>query len=157
MVAASLNLYSIIIVSLIYQTSAAPISPATKPDITCSSAQLIAPGQDSLVYQYKTEVKLSVANGQYDLKTEITASVEIKSLGDCNYALQLRNVKVTETKDENENRVTSTANAQRDLENLVVRFRWIDGFLVEVEADSLAKIDHVNFVKGVLSTLQVYS
>ncbi|CAF4657649.1 unnamed protein product, partial [Rotaria magnacalcarata] len=37
MVAASLNLYSIIIVSLIYQTSAAPISPATKPDITCSS------------------------------------------------------------------------------------------------------------------------
>jgi len=43
-----------------------------------------------LVYKYKTEVKLSVANGQYDLKNEITADVNIKSLGHCNYALQVR-------------------------------------------------------------------
>jgi hypothetical protein len=52
-------------------------------------AQLIAPGQGSLVYKYKTEVKLSVANGQYDLQNQITADVHIKSLGDCNYALQV--------------------------------------------------------------------
>jgi hypothetical protein len=53
--------------------------------------------------------------------------------------------------------VTSTANAQKELENLVVRFRWVDGFVVAVEADESAKIDHVNFIKGVLSALQVYS
>jgi len=53
-------------------------------------AQLVAPGQGSLVYKYKTEVKLSVANGQYDLKNEITADVNIKSLGHCNYALQVK-------------------------------------------------------------------
>jgi hypothetical protein len=53
-------------------------------------AQLIAPGQGSLLYKYKTEVKLSVANGQYDLKTEITADVNIKALGNCDYALQVR-------------------------------------------------------------------
>jgi hypothetical protein len=41
------------------------------------------------VYKYTTEVKLSVANGQYDLKTEITSDVNIKSLGDCNYAVQV--------------------------------------------------------------------
>ena len=34
-------------------------------------------------------MKLSVANGQYDLKNQITADVHIKSLGDCNYALQV--------------------------------------------------------------------
>jgi hypothetical protein len=50
----------------------------------------VAPGQGSVVYKYKTEVKLSVANGQYDLKNEITADVHIKSLGDCNYALQVK-------------------------------------------------------------------
>lgn len=49
----------------------------------------MAPGQGSLVYKYKTEVKLSVANGQYDLKNEISADVHIKSLGECNYALQV--------------------------------------------------------------------
>ena len=51
----------------------------------------------------------------------------------------------------------STANAQKELENVVVRFRWIDGFLVAVEADSSTSVDHVNFIKGVLSALQVYS
>ena len=50
----------------------------------------MAPGQGSLVYKYKTEVKLSVANGQYDLKNEISADVNIKSLADCNYALQVK-------------------------------------------------------------------
>ncbi len=118
-------------------------------------------------------MKLSVANGQYDLKNEITADVNIKGLGDCNYALQvkifeifhmiffdwiflkLRNVKITETQDEDESTVTSSA--QKELENLVVRFRWVDGFLIAVEADESAKVDHVNFIKGILSTLQVYS
>jgi hypothetical protein len=51
---------------------------------------LVVPGQGSLLYKYKTEVKLSVANGQYDLKTEITADVNIKALGNCDYALQVR-------------------------------------------------------------------
>ncbi len=55
----------------------------------CFLAQLIVPGQGSLIYKYKTEVKLSVANGQFDLKTEITSDVHIKGLGDCNYALQV--------------------------------------------------------------------
>lgn len=68
---------------------------------------------------------------------------------------QLRNVKITETKDETESTVTSPA--QKELENLVVRFRWVDGFLIAVEADESAKVDHVNFIKGLLSTLQVYS
>ena len=137
------------------------------------SAQLIAPGQGSLVYKYKTEVKLSVANAQFDLKNEITADVHIRSLGDCNYAVQvsqiilhalaqeklvqLRNIKITETKDEDETPVTSTASAQRELESVCARFRWVDGFVVAVEADSSAKVDHVNFIKGVLSALQVYS
>lgn len=53
-------------------------------------AQLIAPGQSSLAYRYKTEVKLSVANGDFDIKTKVTATVLIKSLGDCKYALQVR-------------------------------------------------------------------
>ena len=35
-------------------------------------------------------MKLSVANGQYDLANEITADVNIKSLGDCNYAVQVK-------------------------------------------------------------------
>ena len=52
-------------------------------------AQLVAPGQSSLIYKYKTEVKLSVANGEFDLANEITADVHIKNLGDCNYALQV--------------------------------------------------------------------
>ncbi|CAF4450184.1 unnamed protein product, partial [Adineta steineri] len=99
--------------------------------------------------------KLSVANAQYDLKNQITADAHIRNLGDCNYAIQLRNVKITETKDEQETTVTATASAQRELENLVVRFRWVDGFIVAVEADSSAKVDHVNFVKGLLSILQV--
>ena len=68
---------------------------------------------------------------------------------------QLRNVKITETQDEDDSTVTSPA--QRELENLVVRFRWVDGFLIAVEADESAKIDHVNFIKGILSALQVYS
>ncbi|CAF5031359.1 unnamed protein product, partial [Rotaria sp. Silwood1] len=55
----------------------------------------------------------------------------------------LRNVQVTETQDENERTVTSSA--QKELENLVVRFRWVDGFLIAVEADASAKVDHVNF------------
>lgn len=50
----------------------------------------MAPGQASLVYKYKTEVKLSVANAKYDIKNEITADVNIKNLGDCNYALQVK-------------------------------------------------------------------
>ncbi|CAF4950734.1 unnamed protein product, partial [Rotaria sp. Silwood1] len=151
---ASLNLYYGLVLLLVYRASAAPLS-TNNPDPICSSAQLVAPGQGSLVYTYKTEVKLSVVNGQYDLKTEITADVHIKSLGDCNYALQLRNVQVTETQDENERTVTSSA--QKELENLVVRFRWVDGFLIAVEADASAKVDHVNFIKGILSALQVYS
>ncbi|CAF3766588.1 unnamed protein product [Rotaria sp. Silwood1] len=151
---ASLNLYYGLVLLLVYRASAAPLS-TNNPDPICSSAQLVAPGQGSLVYTYKTEVKLSVVNGQYDLKTEITADVHIKSLGDCNYALQLRNVQVTETQDENERTVTSPA--QKELENLVVRFRWVDGFLIAVEADASAKVDHVNFIKGILSALQVYS
>jgi hypothetical protein len=69
--------------------------------------------------------------------------------------LKLRNVKITETQDEDESTVTSSA--QKELENLVVRFRWVDGFLIAVEADESAKVDHVNFIKGILSTLQVYS
>ncbi len=52
-------------------------------------AQLVVPGQGSLLYKYKTEVKLSVANGQYDLKTEITGDVNIKGVGNCDYALQV--------------------------------------------------------------------
>ncbi len=52
-------------------------------------AQLVVPGQGSLLYKYRTEVKLSVANGQYDLKTEITADVNIKGVGNCDYALQV--------------------------------------------------------------------
>jgi hypothetical protein len=50
---------------------------------------LVVPGQGSLLYKYRTEVKLSVANGQYDLKTEITADVNIKGVGNCDYALQV--------------------------------------------------------------------
>jgi len=52
-------------------------------------AQLVAPGQGSLVYKYTTEVKLSVANSQFDLKSEISADVNIRGLGECNYALQV--------------------------------------------------------------------
>ncbi|CAF1554179.1 unnamed protein product, partial [Rotaria sordida] len=152
--AASLNLYYCLIVLLVYRASTAPLSP-NNPDPICSSAQLVAPGQGSLVYKYTTEVKLSVVNGQYDLKNEITADVHIKSLGDCNYALQLRNVKISETQDENEKPVTSPA--QKELENMVVRFRWVDGFLIAMEADASATVDHVNFIKGILSALQVYS
>jgi hypothetical protein len=55
-----------------------------------SLAQLVAPGRASLVYKYKTEVKLSVAHGQYDLQNEITADVNIENLGDCNYAVQVK-------------------------------------------------------------------
>ena len=64
-------------------------------------------------------------------------------------------MQVTETKDEAESKVTSPSH--KDLENLVVRFRWVDGFLIAVEADESANVDHVNFIKGILSTLQVYS
>ena len=53
--------------------------------------------------------------------------------------------------------MTSTASAKNELESLCVRFRWVDGFVIAVEADSSAKVDHVNFIKGVLSALQVYS
>lgn len=66
-------------------------------------------------------------------------------------------MKITERKDKDKKAVTSTANAQRALENIVVRFRWVDGYLVAVEADSSANVDHVNFIKGILSALQVYS
>ncbi|CAF0806671.1 unnamed protein product [Adineta ricciae] len=156
MVASSNFIYTLVFV-LICRSAAAPFSAPSRTDPICSSAQLIAPGQGSLVYKYKTEVKLSVANAQFDLKNEITADVHIRSLGDCNYAVQLRNIKITETKDENETPVTSTASAQRELESVCARFRWVDGFVVAVEADSSAKVDHVNFIKGVLSTLQVYS
>ena len=152
--AASLNLYYGLVLLLVCRASAAPLS-TNNPDPICSSAQLIAPGQGSLVYAYTTEVKLSVVNGQYDLKNEINADVHIKSLGDCNYALQLRNVRIKETQDEDEKIVTSAA--QRELENLVVRFRWVDGFVIALEADASAKVDYVNFIKGILSTLQVYS
>lgn len=68
---------------------------------------------------------------------------------------QLRNVKVRETKDEDEKAVTATINAQKELENLVVRFRWTDGLAIAIEADESAKVDHVNFIKGLLSALQV--
>ncbi|CAF0940658.1 unnamed protein product [Rotaria sordida] len=156
MAASPILLYTLFLL-LICRASAVPVTPTKYPNPICSGAQLVAPGQAPLVYQYKTEVKLSVANGQFDLETEITANVNIKGLGDCNYAVQLRNVKITETKDEDKRVVTSTANAQRELENLVVRFRWVDGVLSGVEADSSAKVDYVNFVKGVLSALQVYS
>ncbi|UJR15532.1 hypothetical protein I4U23_002471 [Adineta vaga] len=153
---ASSNFFYTLILVLVCRAAAAPLS-SSKSDPICTSAQLIAPGQSSLVYKYKTEVKLSVANAQFDLKNQITADVHIRSLGDCNYAVQLRNIKITETKDEDETPVTSTASAQKELESLCARFRWIDGFVVAVEADSSAKVDHVNFIKGVLSALQVYS
>lgn len=52
-------------------------------------AQLVVPGQGSFVYKYKTEVKLSVANSQFDIKSVITAEAHIKSLNDCNYAVQV--------------------------------------------------------------------
>ena len=54
-------------------------------------AQLVVPGPNSFVYKYKTEVKLSVANSQFDIKSEISAEAHIKSLSDCNYALQVKN------------------------------------------------------------------
>ncbi|CAM4865323.1 unnamed protein product [Rotaria socialis] len=138
----------------VYRASAAPINPGNA-DAICSFAQLVAPGQDSLVYKYKTEVKLSVVNGQFDLKNEISADVHIKNLGNCNYALQLKNVDISETQDEDESTVSTPA--KQELENLVVRFRWADGFVAAVEADASANIDHVNFVKGIISALQVYS
>ncbi len=50
-----------------------------------------------------------------------------------------------------------TSPAQKELENLVVRFRWVDGILIVVEVDESAKVDHVNFIKGILSALQVTS
>ena len=53
--------------------------------------------------------------------------------------------------------MTSTASAQKELESTVVRFKWVDGFVVAVEADRSASVDHVNFLKGILSALQVYS
>lgn len=71
--------------------------------------------------------------------------------------MQLRNVKVIEKNDQDTATVTSTANAQKELENIVVRFRWVDGFVVGIVVDSSAKVDHVNFIKGILSALQVYS
>ncbi|CAF0741101.1 unnamed protein product [Adineta steineri] len=151
---ASVNLRLILVLLLICRASTAPVSP-NKPDPMCSSAHLVASDQGSLVYKYKTEVKLSVANGQYDIKNQITADVHIKNLNDCNYAVQLKNVKITESQDETESPVTSLAT--KDLENLVVRCRWVDGFLIAVEADASAKADHVNFIKGILSALQVYS
>lgn len=40
---------------------------------------------------------------------------------------------------------------------MVVRFRWVDGYVIIVEADQSAKVDHVNFIKGILSTLHVHS
>ena len=52
-------------------------------------AQLVVPGQGSFVYKYKTEVKLSVANSQFDIKSVITADAHIKTLNDCNYAVQV--------------------------------------------------------------------
>ncbi|CAF1034217.1 unnamed protein product [Rotaria magnacalcarata] len=152
--AVSLNLCFSLVLLLVYRASAAPISPGNA-DSLCSFAQLVAPGQDSLVYKYKTEVKLSVVNGQFDLKNEISANVHIKNLGNCNYALQLQNVVIMETQDEDESTVSTPA--KQELENLVVRFRWADGFVVAVEADASANIDHVNFVKGIISALQVYS
>ncbi|UJR31139.1 hypothetical protein I4U23_018646 [Adineta vaga] len=145
--AASINLCYVLVLSIISRTLAAPLT-SNNPDPICSFG--------TLVYKYKTEVKLSVANGQYDLKNEITADVHIKSLSDCNYALQLRNVKVSETEDENQSSLGSSS-AQKELENLVVRFRSVDGFVIAVEADASANIDHVNFIKGILSALQVYS
>ncbi|CAF1233028.1 unnamed protein product [Adineta steineri] len=153
---ASSNFRCIAILLLVSQAWSAPLSSTQNPDPICSAAQLLPSGH-SLIYKYKTDAKLSVANAQYDLKNQITADAHIRNLGDCNYAIQLRNVKITETKDEQETTVTATASAQRELENLVVRFRWVDGFIVAVEADSSAKVDHVNFVKGLLSILQVYS
>ncbi|CAF1431772.1 unnamed protein product, partial [Adineta ricciae] len=155
MMAASINLRYILALLFVSRTFTAPVA-SNNPDPICSFAQLVAPGQGSLVYKYKTEVKLSVANGQYDLKNEITADVHIKSLPDCNYALQLRNVKVTETEDENESTLGSSS-AQRELENLVVNFRSVDGFVLAVVVDASANVDHVNFIKGILSALQVYS
>lgn len=55
-------------------------------------AQLIAPGQGSWVYKYTTEVKLAVANAQYDLETKISADVNIKSAGDCDYLVQVNRI-----------------------------------------------------------------
>ena len=71
----------------------------------------------------------------------------------CSFVSQLRNVRVIEDK----RNVQRTAAAQRELEGLAVRFKWDDGFVLAVEADKSAKVDHVNFIKGVLSALQVYS
>ncbi|CAF1111074.1 unnamed protein product [Didymodactylos carnosus] len=118
-------------------------------------ANLIAPGS-SLLYKYSTSSKLSVAGGQNDVQSKITADVHIKGSGDCNYAVQLRNVKITETYDEKDETV-SLGDSQKDLESTIVRFRWIDGLIVLLEADQSAKVENVNFIKGVLSTLQVTS
>lgn len=157
MAASSGLCYSLLFV-LVCQTFGAPTNPAgSNADQICDGAQLISPGQTSMVYKYKTEVKLSVAKNQHDLESVITADVHIKNLGACNYALQLQNVKITESKDKDKKAVTSSANAQRELEKTVVRFRWVDGYVVAVEADNSANIDHLNFIKGVLSALQVYS
>ncbi|CAM4898833.1 unnamed protein product, partial [Rotaria socialis] len=106
--AVSLNFCFGLVLLLVYRASTAPISPGNA-DAMCSFAQHVAPGQDSLVYKYKTEVKLSVVNGQFDLKNEISADVHIKNLGNCNYALQLKNVDISETQDEDESTVSTPA------------------------------------------------
>ena len=89
------------------RASTAPVS-SNHPDPICSAgtyekrsllsnasffsalAQLVVPGPGSFVYKYKTEVKLSVANSQFDIKSVINAEAHIKSLNDCNYAVQVR-------------------------------------------------------------------
>ncbi|CAF4335194.1 unnamed protein product [Adineta steineri] len=86
---ASSNFRCIAILLLVCQAWSAPLSSTQNPDPICSAAQLLPSGH-SLIYKYKTDAKLSVANAQYDLKNQITADAHIRNLGDCNYAIQLR-------------------------------------------------------------------
>ncbi|CAF0906246.1 unnamed protein product [Didymodactylos carnosus] len=86
----------------------------------------------------------------------MTADVHIKGLGDCKYVVQLRNVQVTESYDKNEESVLIGDN-EKEVENTIVRFRWLDGLIVLLETDQSAKVEIINFIKGILSILQVTS
>lgn len=94
------------LIVLVCQAFTAPFPSSNSPNPICSLgkiidlffsidfisivlAQLIVPGQGSWLYKYTTEVKLSVANAEIDLTTKISADVNIRSLNDCDYLVQV--------------------------------------------------------------------
>ncbi|XP_064477046.1 uncharacterized protein LOC135390962 [Ornithodoros turicata] len=107
-------------------------------------------------YEYRTRSETSMQGTTEDKAALIIdAQVDLHALGGCDFAIQLRNVRLTEESGSIPVRPTSDqVEFQRSLEKLPLKFSFEDGRVVDVCPSEGESLRVINIKKGILSLVQ---